>query len=139
MFEAILEGRLAQGRTGENPPVGVIIVKDGEIVGRGHTSMQGGSHAEINALRQAGKKAEGATLYSTLEPCAHDGLTPPCCEAVSKAGIKRVVIGIKDPNEKVNGEGINHLIQHEVVVEAGLFENKIQEDLNNYLKRITES
>lgn len=139
MFEAILEGELAQRKTGENPPVGVIIVKNGEVVGKGHTSMQGGNHAEINALKQAGEKAEGATLYSTLEPCSHYGLTPACCEAVEKAGIQRVVIGIQDPYEKVNGKGIDYLKQHQIDVKVGLYEDEIKEDLKVYLKRVTKS
>ncbi|WP_456278833.1 bifunctional diaminohydroxyphosphoribosylaminopyrimidine deaminase/5-amino-6-(5-phosphoribosylamino)uracil reductase RibD [Bacillus sp. AK128] len=137
MYEAILEGRLAKGKTGGNPPVGVIIVKDGEIVGKGHTSMQGGNHAEVNALKQAGDKAKGAPLYSTLEPCFHYGLTPPCCEAVEEAGIKRVVIGIIDPYFKVNGKGVNFLKKQHIEVVTDLYTDEIKRDLKDYLTKVT--
>lgn len=136
MIEAIKEGKLAQDKTGENPPVGVVIVKDSNIIGRGHTSMQGGNHAEINALLQAGDNAKEATLYTTLEPCSHYGLTPPCCKAVLEAGIKRVVIGLVDPNLKVNGKGIEYLKRNHVEVLVGFHEEEIKRDLKQYLDRI---
>jgi|GEM_PF-4620183 len=91
-----------------------MIVKNGKIIGRGHTSKLGGPHAEINALHVAGAEAKDATVYVTLEPCAHWGHTGPCCEALTKAKVKRVVIGIRDPFPLVNGKGIEHLKKHGV-------------------------
>lgn len=138
MWEAIIEGRKAQGKTGSNPAVGAIIVKDGKIVGRGHTSELGGPHAEVNALRDAGEQAKGATVYCTLEPCSHWGRTGPCCEALTKAGVAKVFIGIEDPFPRVNGKGIKHLRDHGVeVVVGGLHEDVICEDLKDFLSRVT--
>jgi riboflavin biosynthesis protein RibD len=137
MWEAILEGRKAQGKTGVNPAVGAIIVKDGKIIGRGHTSELGGPHAEVNALREAGDEAKGATVYCTLEPCAHWGRTGPCCEALTEAGVAKVVVGIEDPFPKVNGKGIKHLQDHGVeVVVGGFYEDVIREDLKEFLDRV---
>jgi diaminohydroxyphosphoribosylaminopyrimidine deaminase/5-amino-6-(5-phosphoribosylamino)uracil reductase len=136
MHEAVLEGRKAQGKTGTNPPVGAIIVKDGEIVGRGHTSHLGGPHAEVNALRMAGEKAKGATVYCTLEPCAHYGRTPPCTEALVAAQVARVVVGILDPYPKVNGKGVEYLRQNGIEVSTGYLEEIIKEDLKEFLERV---
>lgn len=136
MKEAVKEGRLAQGRTGTNPPVGAIVVKDGKIVGRGHTSHLGGPHAEVRALEMAGDRAKGATVYCTLEPCAHYGRTAPCSEAIVRAGVSRVVVGIQDPYHKVNGKGIQYLKSHGLDVEVGLCDEKIQEDLKEFLERV---
>jgi riboflavin biosynthesis protein RibD len=136
MHEAVLEGRKAQGKTGTNPPVGAIIVKDGEIVGRGHTSHLGGPHAEVNALRMAGEKAKGATVYCTLEPCAHYGRTLPCTEALVKAQVARVVVEIMDPYPKVNGKGVDYLRQNGIEVSVGYLEEIIKEDLKEFLERV---
>ncbi|SFX07197.1 diaminohydroxyphosphoribosylaminopyrimidine deaminase [Thermoactinomyces sp. DSM 45891] len=138
MLIAIEEGRKAQGKTGTNPPVGAIVVKDGEIVGRGHTSHLGGPHAEVNALADAGDKAKGATVYCTLEPCAHYGRTGPCCVALTDAGVARVVVGIGDPYEQVNGKGIDHLRESGVEVSLGYCEGLIKEDLKDFLEYIKE-
>lgn len=119
LLDAQLQARRAVGRTHPNPPVGCVVVKDGEVVGRGFTSPAGGSHAEIHALREAGDKAKGSTLYVTLEPCSHFGRTPPCVDAIIQAGVSRVVVGMKDPNPLVNGTGIEKLIQAEIDVEMG--------------------
>jgi riboflavin biosynthesis protein RibD len=137
MWEAVLEGRKAQGKTGTNPPVGAVIVKDGVIVGRGHTSHLGGPHAEVNALADAGDKAKGATVYCTLEPCSHWGRTGPCCEALTAAGVAKVFVGIRDPYPKVSGRGIQHLIDHGVeVVVGGMYEEEIRHDLKEFLDRV---
>ncbi|MDA0712391.1 MAG: bifunctional diaminohydroxyphosphoribosylaminopyrimidine deaminase/5-amino-6-(5-phosphoribosylamino)uracil reductase RibD [bacterium] len=104
--EALIESIKAVGRTCPNPPVGAVIVKDGVIVGRGFTGLVGGNHAEVNAIVDAGANAKGGTLYTTMEPCHHFGRTPPCTDGIIKAGLKRVVIGIKDPNPQINGSGI---------------------------------
>lgn len=136
MWEAVMEGRKAQGKTGINPAVGAIIVKDGQIIGRGHTSALGGPHAEIQALRDAGEQSKGATVYCTLEPCAHWGRTGPCCEALTKAQVKRVVIGIRDPFPLVNGKGIDHLQKHGVEVDVGFYEQEIRKDLKPFLEYV---
>src|SRR5579875_1623618 len=98
-------GRRGLGRAWPNPAVGAVIVKDGVILGRGWTQPGGRPHAEAEALRRAGKAARGATLYVTLEPCAHHGKTPPCADAIVKAGIARVVSALEDPNPQVAGRG----------------------------------
>lgn len=102
--------------THPNPRVGCVIVSDGAVVGEGWHRLAGEAHAEIIALRQAGKRAQGATLYLTLEPCNHYGKTPPCVVALIKAGIRRAVIAMEDPNPKVNGSAISALQEAGIVV-----------------------
>ncbi|WP_293950221.1 bifunctional diaminohydroxyphosphoribosylaminopyrimidine deaminase/5-amino-6-(5-phosphoribosylamino)uracil reductase RibD [Sneathiella sp.] len=97
------------GRVAPNPAVGCVIVKAGQVIGRGWTQDGGRPHAETVALQRAGEEARGATAYVTLEPCAHHGKTPPCAEALIKAGLARVVIALRDPDERVNGLGIEML------------------------------
>ena len=110
MLEAARLGEAARGRSAPNPNVGCVIVKDGEIAGRGATAPGGRPHAEAVALKQAGKNAKGATLYTTLEPCAHESERGPTCAAIiPAAGIARVVIGIKDPDTRTAGRGIKML------------------------------
>jgi diaminohydroxyphosphoribosylaminopyrimidine deaminase / 5-amino-6-(5-phosphoribosylamino)uracil reductase len=109
--QALLQAYQGVGRTYPNPPVGSVIVKENQIVGKGFTSPAGHAHAEINALQEAGELARGGTLYSTLEPCHHFGRTPPCTQAIILAGIKKVVIGVKDPNPKIEGNGIRCLLE----------------------------
>jgi diaminohydroxyphosphoribosylaminopyrimidine deaminase / 5-amino-6-(5-phosphoribosylamino)uracil reductase len=92
-----------------NPMVGCVIVRDNKIIGKGNHEYFGGPHAEVNALRQAGAKAKGATLYTTLEPCNHWGKTPPCSEAIVRAGIDRVVSAMRDPNPSTRGKGFKTL------------------------------
>ncbi|MBC6402420.1 MAG: bifunctional diaminohydroxyphosphoribosylaminopyrimidine deaminase/5-amino-6-(5-phosphoribosylamino)uracil reductase RibD [Hyphomonadaceae bacterium] len=101
--------RQQKGRTAPNPSVGCVIVKDGVIVGRGATSDGGRPHAETNALRIAGKAARGATAYVTLEPCSHYGRTPPCADALIKAGITRCVIACTDSDPRVHRRGAARL------------------------------
>lgn len=104
--------RLAQtgmGRTSPNPPVGAIVVQEGRIVGAGSHAQAGQPHAEVIALQQAGDLAHGATLYVTLEPCVHFGRTPPCHRRILQAGVKRVVVGVLDPNPIVSGKGMKAL------------------------------
>ena len=109
----------AKGMTSPNPCVGAVIVKDGKVLGKGFHKFAGGPHAEICALRQAGKEAEGATMYVSLEPCSHFGRTPPCTDAVIRAGIKRVVVGMKDPNPVNNGKGLAKLKKAGISVSVG--------------------
>jgi diaminohydroxyphosphoribosylaminopyrimidine deaminase/5-amino-6-(5-phosphoribosylamino)uracil reductase len=108
------------GQTSPNPSVGSVIVRDGELVGVGTHLQAGTAHAEIHALSQAGSKAEGATIYVTLEPCSHYGRTPPCTDQIIRAGIKRVVIGQVDLDSRVSGRGINKLKAHGIEVITGV-------------------
>jgi len=112
---ALSLARLAMGYTSPNPAVGAVVVKDGLIVGMGYTQPAGSEHAEIMALRQAGDKARGATMYVTLEPCAHYGRTPPCTQAISDAGISEVYIALHDPNPMVSGRGVGRLNERGMV------------------------
>lgn len=114
-----LAGRAA-GRTSPNPLVGAVLVKKGRIIGSGYHRRLGFPHAEVEALRRAGSSARGATLYVSLEPCNHTGRTPPCCDAILKAGVARVVAAIKDPNPITHGRGLARLRQAGVKVRVGV-------------------
>ncbi len=109
MQEALALAERGRGMTSPNPAVGAVVVKDGQIVGRGFHTWAGVDHAEVLALREAGVAARGATLYVTLEPCSHHGRTKPCVEAIIQAGVARVVAPIEDPNPQVRGEGFRKL------------------------------
>src|SRR5262245_20120177 len=109
MGRAAALARRGLGRTSPNPPVGAVLVKGGRTVGEGWHRHAGGPHAEIVALRRAGARARGATLYLTLEPCSHHGRTPPCAPAVIAAGVSRVVVAVVDPNPRVRGRGLHAL------------------------------
>ncbi len=120
MALAFALGRRGLGNTWPNPAVGAVIVKDGVILGRGWTQSGGRPHAEIEALRRAKKSAPGATMYVTLEPCSHQGKSPPCADAIVKAGIARVVSALEDPNPEVAGQGHERLRAKGIVVDIGL-------------------
>jgi diaminohydroxyphosphoribosylaminopyrimidine deaminase / 5-amino-6-(5-phosphoribosylamino)uracil reductase len=124
MKEALRLAAKGRGQTSPNPMVGAVIVVGETIVGRGYHERVGGAHAEINALRDAGDKAGGATLYVTLEPCNHHGRTPPCTMAVADSGITRVVVGMADPNPHVAGGGADVLRERGIAVEVGVFERE---------------
>jgi len=111
----------ARGRTSPNPMVGAVIVKDGQVVGEGFHAYAGSDHAEVAALREAEAAAAGATLYVSLEPCCHQGRTPPCADQIVHAGIRRVVAACEDPNPSVSGRGIAALREAGITVEVGLF------------------
>ena len=134
---ALLEARKGLGRTSPNPCVGAVIVKSGEIVGVGYHKKAGTPHAEIHALADAGDRAEGATIYVTLEPCSHYGKTPSCCEAVAEAGIVRVVIGMLDPNPLVNGRGVAFLKDKGIEVVATVCEDECIAINRPFVKMIT--
>lgn len=122
--------------TDPNPRVGCVIVRDGEVVGTGWHRRAGEPHAEVYALREAGERAQGATAYVTLEPCCHHGRTPPCSEALIRAGVARVVAAMEDPNPKVAGSGLAQLQQAGIAVESGLLQAQA-EDLNpGFVKRM---
>jgi len=124
MALALALGRRGLGATWPNPAVGAVIVKDGIILGRGWTQVGGRPHAEVEALRRAKKTAQntliGATMYVTLEPCSHQGKSPPCADAIIKAGIARVVSALQDPNPEVAGQGHERLRAKGIVVDIGL-------------------
>lgn len=108
------------GWVSPNPMVGCVIVKDGTVVAEGYHERFGGWHAEVNALRKAGNRANGSTLYVNLEPCAHYGKTPPCVDAILAAGVKRVVVAVNDPNPLVSGKGLRALERGGVEVKVGV-------------------
>jgi diaminohydroxyphosphoribosylaminopyrimidine deaminase/5-amino-6-(5-phosphoribosylamino)uracil reductase len=122
--------------TTPNPWVGAVVVTaDGATVaGEGATAPPGGAHAEVTALRQAGDAARGATLYSTLEPCSHDGRTPPCIEAIIDAGVARVVVGVEDPDPQVAGRGLAALADAGIDVVLGVAADEVADQLAPYLK-----
>lgn len=113
--------------THPNPRVGCVIVFDGEIVGEGWHQVAGEPHAEIHALRMAKDKAKGATCYVTLEPCCHQGRTPPCTDALIKAGINRVVIGATDPNPLVSNKGIEQLLKAGITIDSGILSQQAEQ------------
>ena len=117
-YERALElAERGHGKTGDHPLVGAVVVRDGQVVGEGWYEYEGVRHAEAIALDQAGDAARGATLYVTLEPCSHDGRTPPCADAVVAAGVARVVVGAGDPNPLVDGRGLELLAAAGIEVE----------------------
>jgi len=131
---ALREARRALGRTSPNPWVGAVVVREGRVVGRGHTRPPPGTHAEAVALAQAGEAARGAELYVTLEPCAHHGRTPPCTEAIVRAGIVRVHVALLDPDPQVNGRGVEALRRAGVDVALGEGREEAERLLEAYLK-----
>ena len=120
MKKALDLAKTALGYTTPNPAVGCVIVKDGEIVGTGYHHKAGTPHAEVWALREAGERAKGATVYVTLEPCAHYGRTPPCARTLVEKGVGKVVMAMLDPNPLVAGKGAAILRQAGIPVEVGL-------------------
>ncbi|MEN0061514.1 MAG: bifunctional diaminohydroxyphosphoribosylaminopyrimidine deaminase/5-amino-6-(5-phosphoribosylamino)uracil reductase RibD [Myxococcota bacterium] len=123
MRRALELASIATGTTAPNPPVGAVIVRDGQIIGEGYTQPIGGPHAEVRALANVldrGDDPAGATMYVTLEPCCHFGRTPPCSQALIRAGIGRVVIGVLDPYEKVQGRSVEELRTAGIDVDLGV-------------------
>ena len=137
MREALKIAANARGRTSPNPMVGAVIVKDGKIIAEGWHRQAGTPHAEVHALKMAGKLAKDATLYVTLEPCSHFGRTPPCANAIVEAGIRKVVAAMSDPNPKVAGRGFQLLRDAGIEVEVGLLEEEAQKLNEVFTKWVT--
>lgn len=135
----MLAGR-GVGTTAPNPSVGAVIVDPatGEVVGRGWTQPGGRPHAEVEALRRAGPRARGATLYVTLEPCSHFGRTSPCADAVVEAGIARCVVGIRDPDPRVSGRGLRRCAEAGVAVVSGVLAEQARQVTLGHILRVTE-
>ena len=129
MLRAIQLAAKARGKTFPNPLVGVVLVKNGKIISEGFHEKAGKQHAEIVALKKAGRIARNADLYINLESCSHYGKTPPCVTRIIKAGIRNVFISMQDPNHLVNGKGINILRKNGIKVKVGICK-KEAEDLN---------
>ena len=136
MRAALALARRGWGSTWPNPSVGCVLVREGRVVGRGHTAPGGRPHAETEALRRAGALARGATAYVTLEPCAHHGQTPPCAEALVAAGVIRVVIASPDPDPRVNGRGVGILRAAGVEVVEGVLAEEGEEVHAGFLSRV---
>ena len=128
------------GRTAPNPSVGAVIVDEatGEVISRGWTQPGGRPHAETEAIRRAGDRARGATIYVTLEPCSHYGKTPPCAEAIIAAGIKRAVCAILDPDPRVSGRGMRMLRTSGIEVKRGVLPNEAHRLTRGHILRVTE-
>ncbi len=140
---ALALGRRGLGRVWPNPAVGCVLVRDGRILGAGHTAPGGRPHAEAVAIAQAHRlapgAARGATAYVTLEPCSHHGVTPPCADALITAGVARVVVAIGDPDPRVSGRGLSMLRAAGVVVNTGLGAAQARFDQAGFLSRVTRA
>ena len=134
MRQALEEAARGLGRTSPNPCVGAVIVRDNGIVGRGYHRRAGTPHAEVNAIADAGAAARDATIYVTLEPCNHTGRTPPCTRAILEAGIRRVVIGMRDPNPSVVGGGGDFLASQGLDVTFGVLEQECRRLNHPFIK-----
>lgn len=137
MQRAVREARKGLGRTSPNPCVGAVVVKDNRLIATGFHHKAGTPHAEVHALLAAGKKARGATIYVTLEPCNHTGRTPPCTEAILAGGIKRVVVGMLDPNPLVAGGGCKFLAAQGIEVSQGVLADECLGLNRPFLKHVT--
>lgn len=137
MREALTLAAQARGRTSPNPMVGSVVVKDGQVVGRGYHVKAGLRHGEVAALEDAGPHAQGATLYVNLEPCCHYGRTPPCTKTVIAVGVRRVVAAVRDPNPLVSGKGLEELRRAGVEVKVGVLEEEATHLNEMYFKYIT--
>ncbi|MEE9613844.1 MAG: bifunctional diaminohydroxyphosphoribosylaminopyrimidine deaminase/5-amino-6-(5-phosphoribosylamino)uracil reductase RibD, partial [Thermodesulfobacteriota bacterium] len=137
MRAALSLAKKGLGRTSPNPAVGAVVVKGKKIVARGYHRKAGLAHAEVEALDRAGRKSSGADLYVTLEPCCHHGRTPPCTDAIIEARIKRVFVGMKDPNPGVRGRGIKKLMAAGITVVTGMLESDCRTLNEPYTKHVT--
>ena len=136
MRMAIELAKKGAGGVNPNPMVGAVVVKNGEVIGRGYHKFFGGPHAEVYALEEAGKEAEGATIYVTLEPCSHYGKTPPCAKKIIDMGIKKCFIGSSDPNPKVAGKGVAMLKEAGIEVVENVLKEECDEINQVFFKYI---
>ena len=136
MRMAIELAKKGAGAVNPNPMVGAVVVKNGEVIGRGYHKFFGGPHAEVYALEEAGEKAEGATIYVTLEPCSHYGKTPPCAKKIIDMGIKKCFIGSSDPNPKVAGKGVAMLKEAGIEVVENVLKEECDEVNQVFFKYI---
>jgi diaminohydroxyphosphoribosylaminopyrimidine deaminase/5-amino-6-(5-phosphoribosylamino)uracil reductase len=136
MSRALQLARKGLYTTDPNPRVGCVIVKDGDVVGEGWHERAGEPHAEIHALRAAGNRTAGATVYVTLEPCCHHGKTPPCSEALIEAQVARVIVAMQDPHSRVAGQGLQQLREAGIEVEVGVLETQAQALNPGFIKRM---
>ena len=134
---AIKEARRGLGRTSPNPAVGAVIVREGRVVATGYHQRAGMPHAEVDAFRKLGNHAPGDTLYVTLEPCNHFGKTPPCTELILKSGVKRVVVGVRDPNPLVTGGGCGYLEKMGIEVVTGILKEECTHLNEEFVKFIS--
>jgi diaminohydroxyphosphoribosylaminopyrimidine deaminase / 5-amino-6-(5-phosphoribosylamino)uracil reductase len=134
---ALAEAEKGRGRTHPNPAVGAVVVGGGRVIGRGHHRKAGLPHAEVNALRAAGARARGADVYVTLEPCNHQGRTPPCTDALIAAGVRRVFFGSADPNPLVDGHGARRLRRAGIEVHSGILRAQCDAANEAWFKFIT--
>ena len=139
MSQALALAKKRHGRVRPNPSVGSIVVKDEKVVGKGFHEISGKDHAEVIALKDAGLLAKGADLYVTLEPCNHQGKTPPCTNKIISAGISNVYIAMKDPNPLVNGLGIECLKNNGINVTSGIMEDEAKKLNLGFINRMTKS
>ena len=137
MRRALGLARRGVGEASPNPTVGCVIVRDGEIIGEGWHAYEARDHAEIRALDAAGPRAHGATVYVTLEPCAHRGRTGPCAEALVRAGVRRVVAALVDPNTRVHGRGLERLRRAGIEVELGVCASEAQRLVEAFACHVT--
>ena len=137
MLRALELAERGRGFVEPHPMVGCVIVKEGTVVGEGFHARFGGPHAEVAAIEAAGANAKGSTLYVTLEPCCHQGKTPPCTKAVIAAGIRRVVAAMQDPFAKVSGKGLAELREAGIEVDCGLHEDLARRLNGPYLKLLS--
>ncbi|MBI2324905.1 MAG: bifunctional diaminohydroxyphosphoribosylaminopyrimidine deaminase/5-amino-6-(5-phosphoribosylamino)uracil reductase RibD, partial [Chloroflexi bacterium] len=137
MRRALRQAARAAGRTAPNPMVGALVVKDGQVAGEGFHQRAGAPHGEAVAIARAGEKARGATLYLNLEPCAHQGRTPPCVDAVIASGISRVVAAMRDPDPRIDGRGFGALRGAGVEVESGVLEAEARRLNEGFISRVT--
>ncbi len=137
MKRALTLARKGIGRTSPNPAVGCVIVKNGAVIGEGWHRKAGEAHAEINALAMAGAESRGADVYVTLEPCSHTGRTPPCSDALIRAGVKRVVAGMLDPNPLVSGRGFAALKKAGIETSCGICEDDCRAVNLPFIKHVT--
>ena len=141
MSAAIAASMQAIGRSGTNPPVGCVLVsREGKLLALGHTGRDGAPHAEVNALQSlcdVGRSAlKGGTAYVTLEPCAHHGKTPPCSDALINAGIARLVVAVKDPDQRVNGAGLNQIAAAHIKISLGVLQPEAEKILCGFITRL---